>query len=80
MQVGSQFSCSENLGLLLPSAAKALEVSGTHQALMGFAHGFKQELLPGWIQFGEHVIEKQQWWLSAQLGDQLQFGELQAQH
>ena len=47
---------------------------------MRFTHGLKQKLLPGWIQFGKHVIEKQQWWLPAQLGHQFQFGELQAQH
>ena len=47
---------------------------------MRFAHGFEQQLLPGGIQFCKHIIEKQQWWLSAQLGHQLQFGKLQAQH
>ena len=74
--VGSQVSCSENLGLLLPSAAKALEVGGAHQALMRFAHGLKQKLLPGWIQFGEHIIKKQQWRLPTELGHQFQFSEL----
>ena len=71
LQIGSQVSCAENLGLLLPSAAKALEVGGTHQALMRFTHGLKQKLLPGWIQFGEHIIEKQQGWLPTELGHQL---------
>ena len=47
---------------------------------MRFAHGFEQQLLPGGIQFGKHIIEKQQWWFPTQLGHQLQFGKLQAQH
>ena len=47
---------------------------------MRFTHGLKQKLLAGWIQFSKHVIEKQQWWLPTELGDQLQFGELEAQH
>ena len=47
---------------------------------MRFAHGLKQKLLPGWIQFGEHIIKKQQWRLPTELGHQFQFSELQAQH
>ena len=47
---------------------------------MRFTHSFEQELLAGGIQFGKHVIEKQQWRLPTQLGHQLEFGELQAQH
>ena len=70
----------QDLGVLTPAPFEAVQMGGADQALVGRPDGIQQQVLAGWIQFCEHIIEKQQRWLTAELRDQLQFGQLEGEH
>ena len=76
----SQVTWVKNLGLTTPAPFEALQVRGTDQALVVLANGVQKQLLAGGVQLGQNIVQKEKWRFPEQLGHQLQFRQLQAQH
>ena len=64
---------------LLPIGHATLQVGGTHQALMAFAHSFEQELLALGISSAKTSSSSSSG-APAEAGDQFQFGQLEGEH